>query len=192
MRYKLSFEIIKYLLPPLMGAVIGLFTNYLAIKMLFRPFKPVYIFRVRIPFTPGVIPKEHEKLAEKIGNTVGEHLLTIESLHDLFRKDAVRLKIYSALENMYGQFGILSSFITSDIKKMISDKVIEMLDRELPAVLDELDIHSTVTAKVKEFSLERLEEIILSVTRTQLSYVTYFGGVLGFIIGCFQLIIYLI
>jgi uncharacterized membrane protein YheB (UPF0754 family) len=188
----LNIEFLKYILPPLIGAVIGLLTNHLAIKMLFRPFKPVFIFGLRLPFTPGVIPKEHEKLAEKIGNTVGDHLLTNDSLHQLFRKESVRGKIYDALENMYGQFGILSSFITSDIKKMISDKVIEMMDKELPAVLDELDVRETVKIKVREFSLERLEEIILSVTRTQLAYVTYFGGVLGFIIGCFQLLVYLI
>ncbi|MBN2857908.1 MAG: DUF445 family protein [Candidatus Delongbacteria bacterium] len=188
----MNIEILKYILPPLIGALIGLFTNYIAIKMLFRPFNPVIIFGLRLPFTPGVIPKEHDKLAEKIGNTVGDHLLTNDSLHELFRKESVRRKIYDALENMYGQFGILSSFITSDIKKMISDKVIEMMDKELPAVLEELDIRETVKTKVREFSLERLEEIILSVTRTQLAYVTYFGGVLGFIIGCFQLFVYLI
>lgn len=183
---------LKFILPPVIGAIIGLFTNYLAIKMLFRPFKPVKVFGITLPFTPGVIPKEHHKLAEKIGATVGDHLLSNESLHELFQKDAVKIKISDALENMYGQFGILSSFITSDIKKMISEKVIEMLDKELPAVINELDIKETVTTKVKEFSLERLEELILSVTKTQLMYVTYFGGVLGFVIGCTQLIIFLI
>jgi uncharacterized membrane protein YheB (UPF0754 family) len=177
------------ILPPLIGAVIGLVTNYLAIKMLFRPFKPVIILGFRLPFTPGVIPKEHEKLAEKIGSTVGDHLLTNDSIHQLFKKEEVKLKIYKALDNMYSQFGILSSFITDDIKKMVSGKVIEMLDRELPDVIEELDIKETVAKKVKEFSLERLEELILSVTKKQLAYVTYFGGVLGFLIGCVQLLI---
>jgi uncharacterized membrane protein YheB (UPF0754 family) len=178
-------------MPPVLGAVIGLFTNYIAIKMLFRPFKAVYIFGLRVPFTPGVIPKEHQKLAEKIGSTVGDHLLSNESLHELFKKEAVRKKISEALDNMYGQFGMLSAFISKDMKKMISEKVIEMMDTELPAVINELDIKETVTAKVKEFSLVKLEELILSVTRTQLAYVTYFGGILGFIIGCAQYLTYL-
>jgi len=43
--------------------------------------------------------------------------------------------------------------------------------------------------KKKDFSLEKLEEIILSVTRTQLAYITYFGGILGFIIGAVQVVI---
>ncbi|MBN2856845.1 MAG: DUF445 family protein [Candidatus Delongbacteria bacterium] len=187
-----NYEMLKYILPPVIGAVIGLFTNYLAIKMLFRPFKPVRVFGFRLPFTPGVIPKEHAKLAEKIGTTVGDHLVTNESIHDLFRKESVRSKIDDALENMYDQFGILSSFITQDIKKMISEKVIEMMDRELPGVIAELDVKKTVTEKVREFSLERLEEIILSVTKTQLAYVTYFGGILGFLIGCAQLLMFVI
>ena len=184
--------IIKFALPPLMGALIGLFTNYLAIKMLFRPFKPVYILGIRLPFTPGVIPKEHQKLAVKIGDAVGDHLLSNESLHELFKKEPVKKKISEALDNMYGQFGMLSAFITSDMKKIISDKVIEMMDRELPGVISELDIRSTVAQKVSEYSLQKLEELILSVTKKQLAYVTYFGGVLGFIIGCAQFLTYLI
>ena len=75
---------------------------------------------------------------------------------------------------------------------MISEKVIEMMDKELPGVIAELDVKKTVTEKVREFSLERLEEIILSVTRTQLAYVTYFGGILGFVIGCSQLLLFVI
>ena len=44
------------------GAVIGGVTNVIAIRMLFHPFKPYYIFKMRIPFTPGLIPKEEKKL----------------------------------------------------------------------------------------------------------------------------------
>ncbi|MBN2789589.1 MAG: DUF445 family protein [Candidatus Delongbacteria bacterium] len=185
-------QTIKYIMIPVIGAIIGLFTNYLAIKMLFRPFKPIKFLGMTLPFTPGVIPKEHHRLAEKIGETVGEHLVTADSLHDLFKKDEVKNKIYKALDSMYGQFGILSSFITDDIKQMISEKVIGMIDTELPSILDEMDVKDTVTRKVKEFSLERLEEIIISVTRKELAYVTYFGGVLGFVIGCVQLLIFVI
>ena len=182
-------ELLKLLLPPIIGAIIGLFTNYMAIKMLFRPFNPIKLFGMRLPFTPGVIPKEHEKLAIKIGETVGTHLVTTESIHDLFKADTVKKKIKDALESMYGNFGMLSAFITPEVKEMIAVQVLEMLDTELPNILEELDIQAIVTQKVKDFSLEKLEEIILSVTKTQLAYITYFGGILGFIIGAVQVII---
>nr|MBF0223743.1 DUF445 family protein [Desulfobulbaceae bacterium] len=65
-----------YLAPPLLGAFIGYMTNYVAIKMLFRPLKPWRIFGFRLPMTPGVIPSKRYELAINIGRMVGSHLLT--------------------------------------------------------------------------------------------------------------------
>ncbi|HET7577942.1 MAG TPA: DUF445 family protein [Bacillales bacterium] len=62
------------------GAVIGGVTNSLAIKMLFRPYRPLYIGSWRLPFTPGLIPKRRDELAKQLGKTVMDHLLTPESL----------------------------------------------------------------------------------------------------------------
>ncbi len=47
-----------YIIGALIGAVIGYITNWLAIKMLFRPREAKYIFGMKLPFTPGLIPKE--------------------------------------------------------------------------------------------------------------------------------------
>ena len=62
------------------GAAIGALTNHLAIKMLFRPHKPVYIGEWRVPFTPGLIPKRRDELAVQLGLLVSKHLLTAESI----------------------------------------------------------------------------------------------------------------
>lgn len=62
------------------GAFIGGITNSLAIKMLFRPYRPIYIAGKRLPFTPGLIPKRREELAEQLGRMVVEHLLTADGL----------------------------------------------------------------------------------------------------------------
>lgn len=48
------------------GAIIGGVTNVIAIRMLFHPFKPYYIFKFRVPFTPGLIPKDAKKLQLKL------------------------------------------------------------------------------------------------------------------------------
>ena len=64
------------LAPPLVGAFIGYMTNYVAIRMLFRPLKPWRILGLRLPMTPGVIPAKRHELAENIGEMVGGHLLT--------------------------------------------------------------------------------------------------------------------
>ncbi|MEH7463089.1 DUF445 family protein [Bacillus thuringiensis] len=62
------------------GAVIGGYTNHLAIKMLFRPHHPKYIGKFRVPFTPGLIPKRRDELAVQLGKMVVDHLLTPEGI----------------------------------------------------------------------------------------------------------------
>ncbi len=70
------------------GAAIGGVTNHLAIKMLFRPLKPIYIGGKRLPFTPGLIPKRREDLAIQLGRTVVDHLLTAEGIRSKFKEPA--------------------------------------------------------------------------------------------------------
>lgn len=68
--------IVQLTAPPVLGAFIGYMTNYVAIKMLFRPLRPWKVLGIRVPMTPGVIPSKRHMLAENIGEMVGEHLLT--------------------------------------------------------------------------------------------------------------------
>ncbi|WP_183163666.1 DUF445 domain-containing protein [Alteribacter keqinensis] len=62
------------------GALIGGLTNLIAIRMLFRPFHPVKIGEWQLPFTPGLIPKRRNELAEQLGNLVVSHLITVEGV----------------------------------------------------------------------------------------------------------------
>jgi len=65
---------------PILGGVIGFSTNILAILMIFRPHKPWRVFGVRVPLTPGLMPKEHGELARKIGEMLAEKILTRDTL----------------------------------------------------------------------------------------------------------------
>ncbi|MGB7248269.1 MAG: DUF445 family protein, partial [Phormidesmis sp.] len=73
-------------LPPVLGGVIGYFTNDVAIKMLFRPYQPKYVFGKRIPFTPGLIPGNQQRLATKISDVIMRSLLTPEEMQKLARR----------------------------------------------------------------------------------------------------------
>jgi uncharacterized membrane protein YheB (UPF0754 family) len=72
-----------YVAPPVAGAIIGYFTNDIAIKMLFRPYKPLYIGKRQLPFTPGLIPRNQERLAKRISDTIMGSLLTPDELQKL-------------------------------------------------------------------------------------------------------------
>ncbi len=75
-----------YIAPPVAGAIIGYFTNDIAIKMLFRPYKPIYIGKRQLPFTPGLIPRNQERLAKRIADTIMGSLLTPGELQKLAQR----------------------------------------------------------------------------------------------------------
>lgn len=96
-------EGLKFLVAPLIGAIIGYCTNYIAVKMLFRPLKPVKIGKVTLPFTPGIIPKRKPALAKAIANMVGKSLVGEEEIKAILTsatmKEAVVSKITGAIDN---------------------------------------------------------------------------------------------
>lgn len=79
-----------WIAPIALGAIIGYFTNYLAIKMLFRPKRAWYLGKHRVPFTPGIIPKNKDRLARAVGQAVGEKLLTRSDIKEQLLHGAVR------------------------------------------------------------------------------------------------------
>lgn len=96
-------NIIRILLPIAVGALIGYCTNYIAIKMLFHPRKPVKFMGKVLPFTPGVIPKNQSRIAHAVGSAVGESLLTsediVKSLKSNEVKDAIARETASQIMN---------------------------------------------------------------------------------------------
>lgn len=91
----------KFIIPIGVGSIIGYFTNWLAIKMLFRPYREVRILGLRLPFTPGLIPKERYRMARSIGNTVGEHLLTPDKIQEVLFSQETRNKINSWIRDKF-------------------------------------------------------------------------------------------
>ncbi|MGB3517472.1 MAG: DUF445 family protein [Elainellaceae cyanobacterium] len=83
--------------PPIVGGIIGYFTNDLAIKMLFRPYRPLYIAGRRLPFTPGLIPSNQERLAKRIADTIMGSLLTPAELQNLARRLLQTERMQSAI-----------------------------------------------------------------------------------------------
>ena len=77
-----ALAVLPWILPPLLGAIIGYVTNRIAIKMLFRPLNPKRILGIRVPLTPGVIPRNRFDLARTIATMVSEQLLSPAALRE--------------------------------------------------------------------------------------------------------------
>lgn len=88
----------KILIPVIVGAIIGYFTNWLAIKMLFRPHYEKRLLGIKIPFTPGLIPKERKRIAESIGQAIGKYLLSPDTIIESLSNQGVGKKIQGWIE----------------------------------------------------------------------------------------------
>ncbi len=84
---------------PLIGGVIGYITNDIAIRMLFRPHTPKYLFGLHVPFTPGLIPKEKARIAEAIGGVISENLMSKDVLGKYLLTEELIGKIRCAVRN---------------------------------------------------------------------------------------------
>ncbi len=85
------------LIPPIAGGIIGYFTNDLAIQMLFRPYQAIYIGKWRLPFTPGLIPRNQERLARRVSDTIMGSLLTPGELQRLTKRLLQKERVQEAL-----------------------------------------------------------------------------------------------
>lgn len=124
----------KFIMPILLGAVIGYITNWLAIKMLFRPHYEKKIFGLHIPFTPGLIPKEMNRIAKSIGETVGVHLLSPEIVTEALSNNGVNCRIKTWVENNIN--AVKESNMT--IKALLISFVGDNYDRLLSVIMQRL------------------------------------------------------
>lgn len=126
---------------PAIGAVIGYGTNYIAVKMLFRPLKPVSIGKFTLPFTPGIIPKGKDRLGKALGKAVGGTLITEEELVKTMLSEEMKQKvgyevkaiIQKNLDNQKEVGELLSEYLGQTeyeskkeaVSSVIADKLVE-------------------------------------------------------------------
>ncbi len=194
------------LLIPFISAFIGWITNWVAIKMLFHPRNPKYIFGYNIQ---GIFPKRQEQFAQKLGKLVSDELLSFEEIEQKITDPENLKNILPQLETHIDHFlRVKLSDAMPMISMFIGDKTIEKLKSVFMVELEDLfpkimkqyggslksqlDLEKIVTEKVKNFSSDKLEEILYQVMAKEFRFVEIIGGVLGFLIGLLQILITLL
>ena len=112
----------------IIGAIIGGVTNYLAIKMLFRPHKPIYFGKWRLPFTPGLIPKRRHEVARQMGLLVVNHLLTAEGIQKKLQEEQLMQDISNWLAQKVHMFFQSDTSLEILLKKAGIGNIGEQLD----------------------------------------------------------------
>ncbi|MEZ4600888.1 MAG: DUF445 family protein [Syntrophotaleaceae bacterium] len=141
----ISFQqILPFVLPPLLGAFIGYVTNYIAIRMLFRPLRAWRLFGIRIPLTPGIIPSKRHELAQKMGEMVGSHLLTAEDVGHALEKEAFRRELQLAVSEKLDAFldrdlGPVATLVPEKFRDRFRDLVEVLRWRSVKALFEYLE-----------------------------------------------------
>ena len=143
-------RILEIILPIAVGALIGYCTNYIAIKMLFLPRREFHIGKWRVPFTPGVIPKNKKRLASAIGNAVSERLLTEDDIIASLKKSSIKEEAVARIADAIIQNeesikdNLLSVASDEDVGKM-TDKASDILTLKILEGIKTVDIHTVIS-----------------------------------------------
>ncbi|MFJ7917411.1 MULTISPECIES: DUF445 domain-containing protein [unclassified Lysinibacillus] len=177
--------IVTLLFMAIIGAAIGGVTNHLAIKMLFRPHKAIYIKNWRVPFTPGLIPKRRDELAKQLGLTVVNYLLTPETFRKKFFSKDIQNKVEQFVqakveETIFTNDKTIQDWLSlagfSNMSATIEQKVEAIVEGQFESVKNTLstksirtllsaDIQKTIDAKIPvavDHILEKGEDYFLS------------------------------
>ena len=160
---------------PLIAAVTGWITNFIAVKMLFRPKKPIKLLFFTIQ---GVFPKRQDALAEKIGKVVGEELVSISDLKNKMTDSSNHEEVIKLVDAKIEQFlrtklvasmPMLAMIMSDQLHEKIKGTLMAEIEALLPEVIasfadkmeSQIDVKGMVEEKVKKFSVDKLEEILL-------------------------------
>ena len=134
-------DFLPLLMIPLAGAIIGYSTNLLAITMLFRPHREIRVFGRRLPFTPGLVPRQQRQLAQKMGENLAENILTSPALIEAASNTGI---VDNAVEIVQGFVDNIASSdqavskILADILKRDEDELINSVAQGSEKLADKL------------------------------------------------------
>lgn len=191
---------------PFIAALIGWFTNWIAIKMLFHPKKRINLGMLKIQ---GIFPKRQKIFAEKLGMVVARELFSSQDIKEKISQSNIDKEVKTLIDTHINAFLTTKlkeaypqtvMFIYNYIIRQFKDVTMKEIENLLPLVLqtykqgiekslDIVDIEGTVAGKVSNFSSDKLEELLYSIMKKEFRFVEILGGVLGFIIGLIQVIL---
>ena len=195
--------VIRLLLIVGIGAGIGWVTNYVAIKMLFRPYKEINlgIFKIQ-----GLLPKRKHEIGESLAEIIQQELVSLKDIVNSMDKTVIEDKMEKVIDDMLDQklgseikknFPMLAMFLSSDmldkIKSIIKNSILENKDKIIgmfSQYLEEnVDFKGIIVKNVDAFSLEKLEAVTYLLAKREFKHIEVIGAVLGALIGFIQFVI---
>ena len=188
------------------SATIGWITNWVAIKMLFRPHKEINFGLFKIQ---GLIPKRKAEIGSGIANIIQNELISVKDVISNIDREEFSKRLNSSIDrvlekNLKGKvkekFPVLQMFFSDRMAKDVSNTIKDIIMENQEKIFEifsnyaeeNIDFEIIISDKISNFSLDKLEEIVTLLAKKELKHIEVIGAILGGLIGVAQYLITLI
>ena len=178
------------------GGFIGWVTNKIAIKMLFRPIKPI---RLGVMTLQGVLPKRKNQIAVSIGETVEAQFVNKEELLQSFLDADTKQSVLSSIQRILVtkikevvpsmMLAMLGQGLDDLVRKLINDHGDDLLNELIESLNKNesvMPIRTIVTQKINDLDMIEFESLVMNIVKQELRHIETVGLVLGIFIGIAQ------
>jgi len=190
----------------LISGAIGWITNWVAIKMLFRPHKEINLGLFKIQ---GLIPKRKEEIGSGIANIIQNELISVKDVISNIDREEFFKRLNSLIDEVLDKnlkkkvkekFPVLQMFFTDKVAKDVGNTIKDIVMENQEKIFEifsnyaeeNIDFEVIISDKISNFSLDKLEEIISLLAKKELKHIEIIGAVLGMLIGAVQYLITII
>ena len=188
------------------SATIGWITNWVAIKMLFRPHKEINFGLFKIQ---GLIPKRRAEIGSGIANIIQNELISVKDVISNIDREEFSKRLDSSIDKVLEKnlkakvkekFPVLQMFFTDRMAKDVSNTIKAIIMENQEKIFEifsnyaeeNINFEVIISDKISNFSLNKLEEIITLLAKKELKHIEVIGAILGGLIGVAQYLITLI
>ncbi|EEO40075.1 PF04286 domain protein [Fusobacterium sp. CM21] len=196
----------QFLVMILISGAIGWITNWVAIKMLFRPHKEINFGLFKIQ---GLIPKRRAEIGSGIANIIQNELISVKDVISNIDREEFSKRLNALIDEVLDKnlkkkvkekFPFLQMFFTDKIAKDIGNTIKDIIMGNQEKIFEifsnyaeeNIDFEVIISDKISNFSLDKLEEIITFLAKKELKHIEVIGAILGMLIGAVQYLITLI
>ncbi|WP_324283706.1 DUF445 domain-containing protein [Fusobacterium polymorphum] len=187
----------------LISGAIGWITNWVAIKMLFRPHKEINFGLFKIQ---GLIPKRKAEIGTGIASIIQNELISVKDVISNIDREEFSKRLNKLIDDVLDKnlkkkvkekFPLLQMFFTDKVAKDIGNTIKEIVMENQEKIFEifsnyaeeNIDFEVIISDKISNFSLDKLEEIITLLANKELKHIEVIGAILGMLIGAVQYLI---
>ena len=196
----------QFLIMIIISGAIGWITNWVAIKMLFRPHKEINFGLFKIQ---GLIPKRRAEIGTGIANIIQNELISVKDVISNIDRVEFSKRLNDLIDDVLDKnlkkkvkekFPLLQMFFSDKVAKDVGNTIKDIVMENQEKIFEifsnyaeeNIDFEVIISDKISNFSLDKLEEIITLLAKKELKHIEVLGAVLGVLIGAIQYFITLI